>query len=180
MALTDYPIKPITQQVVPSVRYESIFSNYKFVFAKNRVVHDLFALGRISKNEMKLMKCIAGNPANRSYGVTAIKLKFVTEKYTAVAAIFARIAAVAAIDQKLIPADTAENCVLACMRALQLSGVNEKLIDVKMQQIIYEHGRVLSDQNANVNVASLKSLKPLFAWDKLEGLKHFSLADIVK
>lgn len=68
-----------------------MFEGIRATFAKNRVLMELAHEGLIDKRLEPLMRSIAGNDANLSYAVELLRQNAVKCKYTAAAAVFARL-----------------------------------------------------------------------------------------
>ncbi len=117
-----------------------MFSAWKYVFAKNRVIMGLEQRHQISTSQADQMKAVSGSPMNRLYGVGIIKQGLAKDKYAAVAAVFSRIAFhyESEIDDSLNRADW----IAAAIHAMTLSGADiykaEEIVDglVKMHRSI--------------------------------------------
>ena len=117
-----------------------MFEAFKVVQAKNRVIIDLVGNGFLDKRSGDLMREIAGNDANRQYATVALKQRLVKCKYTAAAAVFARLAVYYAKEPSGELTDGQWR--LACARALGLAGASPEQTEVAMRELISMNERV--------------------------------------
>lgn len=97
-----------------------MFNGFKFTFAKNRVIMEIVHYGLVYKHLEPLMRDIAGNAANRGYAVSLLGQGAAKCKYSAAAAVFARLSAL--YEENPCNGLTAYDWELACHRALVLAG----------------------------------------------------------
>ncbi len=119
-----------------------MFDSYKVVFAKNRVMIELIGMGLLTKTAGNLMRDIAGNPANKDYARSALKLGVVKCKYTAAAAIFARLAVLYSKDPWNGLTD--REWKIACVHALVLAGAKGNEAQVVMDELLQMNQRIES------------------------------------
>ena len=117
-----------------------MFESYKVVFAKNRVMMELIGTGLITKTAGDLMRDIAGNMTNKEYARSTLKLGVVKCKYTAVAAVFARLAVLYSKD----PCNglTDYEWKMACEHALVLAGAKGREAQAVMDELLQMNQRI--------------------------------------
>ena len=122
-----------------------VFNSYKFVFAKNRVIMEIVHRGSVEKHLEKSMIDIAGNAVNRAYALSLLRLGGAKSKYSAVAAVFARLSAL--YEQSPRNGLTADDWRVACQHALVRAGADLTEADVMVDHLI--------DMNRQIHSADL-------------------------
>ena len=100
-----------------------MFETFKVTQAQNSIIMELVLYERFSKKVGILMRNIAGKPENIQYGVTALSTKMASCKYSAAAAMFARIAA--HYERHPIDGLTSHEWQAACFHGMALAGAND-------------------------------------------------------
>lgn len=117
-----------------------MFDTYKVIFAKNRVVIELVGMGLITKAMGNLMQDIAGNDANKNYARSALKLGAAKCKFSAAAAVFARLAVL--YSREPCNGLTDHEWKMACEHALVLAGAKGNEAQVAMAYLLEMNQRV--------------------------------------
>ena len=72
-----------------------MFEGFKYRLGKNHVLFSLERDGKITKSQRKLMMDISYNVMNRTYGIGLLKSGAAMDKFSAAAAVFARLSVTA-------------------------------------------------------------------------------------
>lgn len=118
-----------------------MFENSKVIWAINFVTTDLETKGIVSKEQRILMMRIAKNDANLDYGVNALRSKVARDKYSAAAAIFARLS-VRYYEEPLGDGITWKDWEFACQNALLASGASPSEAE--------ENSKILIEMNKRI------------------------------
>lgn len=117
-----------------------MFEGFKVLLARNQVIIGLLRDSVLEKSKGDLMCEIAGNSANVQYGAGLLQKDLVKCKYTAAAAVFARLAVLYAKN----PCNglTDQDWKFACARALILAGATTEEAVIVMQEFLDMNERV--------------------------------------
>lgn len=120
-----------------------MFEITRFTIAKNRVSIELAHEGLIGKEAGSMMSMIAGNRMNMEYAKALLKSGTAKCKYSAAAAVFARIAE--AYERNPTNGLTAREWKLACQRAMVRAGANESEVETIVDELIAMNRKVASE-----------------------------------
>lgn len=120
-----------------------MLDGFKFTFAKNRVITELVHQGLVYKQLESVMKDIAGNTANRGFARSLMSQGATKCKYSAAAAVFARLSAL--YEKNPCNGLTAYDWELACHRALVLAGADRTEAQPMVDGLIQMNRQVNSE-----------------------------------
>jgi hypothetical protein len=111
-----------------------MFSAFKYRTAKNFVLMKLSQDGHLAGQTTDLMREIAGNPANLQYGLSMLKSGIAKDKYSAAAAVFARLACLYESSPRNGLTDLEWR--IALREAMRLAGASELEIPIVEESLI--------------------------------------------
>lgn len=121
-----------------------MFKIIRFAIGANSALHTIFERGLISQDQRDRMVEVAGNDANRGYGVQLLKTGAARNRHAAAAAVFARLA----VSARRTPTGdiTDEHWQWACRQAFVNSGASLGESTMLSLQLIEHHAH---DPNAS-------------------------------
>jgi len=119
-----------------------MFEVFKITQAKNSILMELVLHKKLTKEAGDLMREIAGNPENIQYGVTALSTKMANCKYSAAAAMFAKIAAY--FELHPINVLTSNEWHAACFHGMVLAGASDEEAESTVMELIEMNRKILT------------------------------------